>query len=149
MIRYLILLNCGGCAHALQSPLPQMRSLNLRRPLAPETLARYAAEDAAATLALAALLAPAHLPPDLLAEAFGPAATRYLFGLARQYQNQGLGFVELVLAGRAAVVKYLVRQQENPDREQAGWEWWWARQGMLLAVREKGLRNGLIVDFLV
>ncbi len=122
-----------------------MRPLNLR-PLAPETLARYAAEDAAATLALAALPASAHLPPDLQTEAFGPAATRYLFSLARQYQNNGLTFVELVLAGREAVAKTLATWEQDPERKRAYWSWW-ARQGMLVAVRERCNGEGYLCRF--
>ena len=109
-----------------------MRQLNLR-PLSPETLARYRTEEAAATLALAVLPDPANLPPDLLAEAFGPAATRFLFSVDRQYQNQGLTFVELVLAGRNAVAKCVANWEQDPERKRAYWSWW-ARQGMLAAI---------------
>ena len=111
-----------------------MRQLNLR-PLSPETLARYRTEEATATLALAALPAPANLPPDLLAEAFGPAATRFLFSVARQHQNQGFTFVELVLAGHNAVAKCVANWENNPDIVWADWSWW-VRQGILKALAE-------------
>lgn len=112
-----------------------MRQLNLR-PLPPETLARYRDEEAAARLALAALPAPANLPPDLQAEAFGPTATLFLFSIARQYQNQALSFVELVLAGHQALMKFALRREIMPEKWRGDWAWW-ARQGMLAAIAGK------------
>ena len=109
-----------------------MRQLKIC-PRPPETLARHHTEETAARLALAALPDPANLPPDLRAETFGPAATRFLFSVARQYEDRSLTFVELVLAGRKAVLKSVAGWEKNPDKTRAGWSWW-ARQGMLAAI---------------